>query len=338
MFENLRQLCELDGISGREDSVREMIISLIDPFCDWHVDPMGNLIAFKKGKRTPKNKLMVSAHMDEVGMMVTGVTEEGMLRLATVGGIDARVILGRAVRIEGKIPGVIGTKAVHMQSAEERGKATPVDQLLIDIGARSKDEALSHVHLGDSVCFYSDYMEFGDHKIKAKAIDDRFGCAAMVELLCSELEYDLTCTFVVQEEVGLRGAKPAAFSVNPDIALILEATTAGDLAGVEETKRVCSLGKGPVVPFMDSATIYDRELYQLAFSIAKEHEIPCQTKTAVAGGNDAGAISVAGNGVRTLSISVPCRYLHSPSCVIDQRDAEYAMRLMKLFLERAAEL
>lgn len=337
MKEQLRKLCQINGISGREHKVREEILSQISSYCDdLHVDPLGNIIAFKKGKKTPKQKLLISAHMDEVGLIVTGITSDGMLRFATVGGIDARVLVGRSVLVGNSIPGVIGTKAVHMQSAEEKAKATPVDQLYIDIGAKDKEDALQYVSLGESVCFQSEPVEFGNNCLKAKAIDDRFGCALMIQLLQSELPCDLYCSFVVQEEVGLRGAKVAAHDICPDIAIVLEATTAGDLAGVEELKQVCSLGKGPVIPFMDRATIYDYDLYQFAMETAKQHHIPCQTKTAVAGGNDAGAFSISCGGIKTVSVSVPCRYLHSPCCVINWEDAENSLALVQAMLERFA--
>lgn len=338
MFENLKKLCELDGISGREDAVREEILRQIAPYCDCRVDNLGNVIAFKKGKQKPKNKVLLSAHMDEVGMLVTGITPDGMLRITTVGGIDPKVIVGRAVTVAGKYPGVIGTKAVHMQNAEERSTPTPLESLYVDIGAEDREDAEKAVRPGDTVCFRGEYRAFGDGRIKAKAIDDRFGCALLIELIKGELEYDAFFTFVTQEEVGLRGAKVASFSVAPDIALVFEATTAGDLSGVEGAKRVCALGGGPVVPFMDRSTIYDRGLYALAFSLADKNGIPCQTKTMVAGGNDAGAISLSGRGARVLSISAPCRYLHSPACVIDREDAENALRLARLLLPAAASL
>ena len=337
MKERLKKLCQINGISGREHKVREEILSQISSYCDdLHVDPLGNIIAFKKGKKTPKQKVLISAHMDEVGLIVTGVTSDGMLRFATVGGIDARVLVGRSVLVGESIPGVIGTKAVHMQSAEEKTKATPVDQLYIDIGSKDKEDALQHVSLGESVCFQSEPVEFGNNCLKAKAIDDRFGCALMIQLLQSELPCDLYCSFVVQEEVGLRGAKVAAHDICPDIAIVLEATTAGDLAGVEKLKQVCGLGKGPVIPFMDRATIYDYDLYQFAMDTAKQHHIPCQTKTAVAGGNDAGAFSISCGGIKTVSVSVPCRYLHSPCCVINWEDAENSLVLVQAILERLA--
>jgi endoglucanase len=178
----------------------------------------------------------------------------------------------------------------------------------------------------------------GGGNVRSKALDDRIGCAILLELLEQDLPYDVTFAFLVQEEVGLRGAKAAAFRVAPDVALVLEATTAADLTGAEGDAKVCALGAGPVVSFMDRSTIYDRELYQLAFAQCQQMQIPCQTKTRIAGGNDSGAIHVSRGGVRTLAISAPCRYLHSPSCVANLTDIENCMRLTFAMIEKAVEL
>ena len=339
MFNRLHTLCEIDGISGQETAVAQAVIAQIEGHCDYHIDPLGNIVAFKKGRAVPKNRIMLSAHMDEVGLLITGIKEDGMLRFTTVGGIDARVILGRAVTVGSKrLPGVIGTKAVHMQSADERKTAVPADKLYIDIGAKDKDDAMRHVQPGDMAAFSGRYLPFGNEMIAAKALDDRIGCSLLCELLQGELPYDAYFTFCVQEEVGLRGAKAAAFTVDPDIAIVLEATTAADLPDVAEEKRVCKVGGGPVVTIMDRGTIYDRGLVDLAFRLAAENGIPCQTKSMVAGGNDAGAIHVSRGGVRTVAVSLPARYIHSPSSVVAKKDVEDTLRLVQLLSEKAAEL
>lgn len=337
MIENLKTLCEIDGISGREDAVAEEIQRQISPYCDCYRDPLGNLIAKKQGKQRGKYRLMISAHMDEVGLIVTDITSEGMLRFAAVGGVDPRVLIGRRVRIAERVFGLIGTKAVHLQTAEERETAVPIDKLYIDIGATAQAEAEKTVKRGDAVCFDTPFFAFGDGFLKGKAIDDRFGCWLMIELIRSELPYDTTFLFSTQEEIGLRGGKVGAYAINPDFAFVCEATTAADVAGVSGEKKVCSLGKGAVVGFMDQRTVYDRALYQLAFSVAEEKGIPCQTKTMVAGGNDSGAIHTARGGVRTLAVSIPCRYLHSPSCVIKESDAEACLSLVKELIARVQE-
>ncbi len=339
LFDTLKELCELNAPSGFEKPVAEEIIRRLDGIYDYRVDNLGNILAFKKGKATPKNKIMLSAHMDEVGMIVTGVLPDGMLRIGMVGGIDPRVVLGRTVSVgEQKLPGVLGTKAMHMQTEEERSTAVPADKLYVDIGAKDKEDALKAVPLGTPVSFCGPYRELGEELICSKAIDDRFGCAVLLEMLKSDLPYDVHVAFCVQEEVGLRGSRTAAYTIAPDIAIVVETTTASDLPGVEEERQVCRLGKGPAVSFMDRSTIYDRELYDLAFRIAKEHDSPCQTKTMIAGGNDAGAIHVSRGGVKTIAVSLPGRYLHSPSTVVSKADALAAAKLIPLLAEEAASL
>lgn len=337
MTEQLKELCVLDGTSGDEGAVRDYIISHIKADMVT-VDNLGNVIVFKKGRSTPKNKVLLAAHMDEVGFMITDVTEDGFLRFDAVGGIDPRVVLGRAVRLKNGAQGVIGTKATHQQTAEQRKKAPDFGDMYIDIGAQSRGAAERLAARGDTACFDTDFFRFGDGFIKGKAIDDRAGCLIMIDMINSDLAYDTWFAFTVQEEVGTRGAAAAAFTVNPDIAVVLETTTACDIAGVSGDKRVCSLGGGAVISYMDRRTVYDRELYRLAFDTAQRLSIPAQTKTVVAGGNDSGAIHVSRGGVRTCALSVPCRYLHSPSCVIKESDYAAAKQLAFAMAEACAEL
>ncbi len=334
MKELLKELCLTDGISGDESAVRDLIISKIKDVCQYSIDYLGNLICFKKGSKSPEKKLMICAHMDEVGFMVTYIRSDGTLSFGNVGGIDPSVVIGRPVRVgKDRISGVIGSTAVHNLSKEQREKAPKTDSLYIDIGAKDKADAEKYVSLGDCVYFDSEFTELGQHRVKGKAIDDRAGCAIMIKLLHEKLDYDTYFVFNVQEEIGLRGSAVSSFSVAPDYAIVLEATTAADIDGVSGEKRVCELGSGPVVSFMDRSTIYDKELYQLAFAIAT-----CQTKTMIAGGNDAGAIHISGKGVRTIAISVPCRYLHSPSSVIELSDLTSSYKLVKNLLKRIPEL
>lgn len=330
MLNRLKKMCCLNGISGDEKEVRDYILNEIKDYADLEIDNLGNIIAFKKGKSTPKNKLMISAHMDEVGMIVNYINSDGTLKVSPVGGVDPRVVFGRQVLVgDKKIVGVIGAKAVHNLSSDEREKAVTFDKMYIDIGCDSKEQAESIINLGDSVCFSSEFVEYGDGYVKAKAIDDRAGCAIMIEMIKQELEYDTYFTFVVQEEIGLRGSRCAAFSVEPDYAIVLESTTAADIPSASGADRVCELKKGPVVSFMDRSTIYNKELYNMAFDVAIDLKIPCQTKTRVAGGNDAGAIHISRGGVKTIAVSIPTRYLHSPSCVINKGDYFNTFKLVK---------
>ena len=329
MFDLMKKLTLSDGISGREYAVRDVIIKEIEGICEHSTDALGNLICFKKGSRESEKTVMLCSHMDEVGFVVNFITEDGFLKFTPVGGIDTRVMISKRVFAGSeRVPGVIGAKATHQLKQDEKETIPEVGSLYIDIGAGDRDGALKYVKLFDQITFDSDYREFGDGLIKAKALDDRAGNALMIEIMKSELPYDTYFVFTAQEEVGLRGAKTAAYGVEPDIAVIVEATTAADIPGVAEDKRVCELGGGPVISFMDGGTIYDKELYELAFSVAKEHNIPCQVKSLVAGGNDAGAVHVSKTGVRTLAVSLPCRYLHSPSCVISKEDVNNTFKLL----------
>lgn len=334
----LKELCLINGTSGDEGKVRDYIITQIKDYCEYSVDNMGSIIAYKKGKKVPKQKISINAHMDEVGFIVTGITDDGYLRFASVGGIDSRVCLDRIVTVGKKaVKGVIGDKAFHLLTSDEKDSCPSFVDLLIDIGATSKDEAEQYVSLGDFAYFDCDYVELGNGYIKAKALDDRIGCMLMIELIKSELEYDTVFCFNVQEEVGLRGSKCTSYAVDADIAIVLESTTAADLDGVSGANRVCVLGDGPVISFMDNRTIYDRELFELGFTVAKENNIPAQTKTAVAGGNDAGAIQTSGDGARVMAISLPTRYIHSGASVVKASDIDETRRLLKALLPKLTD-
>lgn len=334
----LKELCLINGTSGDEGKVRDYIITQIKDYCEYSVDNLGSIIAYKKGKKAPKQKISINAHMDEVGFIITGITDDGYLRFTSVGGIDSRVCLDRIVTVGKKaVKGVIGDKAFHLLSSDEKDRCPSFDDLLIDIGATSKDEAEQYVSLGDFAYFDCDYVELGNGYIKAKALDDRIGCMLMIELIKSELEYDTVFCFNVQEEVGLRGSKCTSYAVDADIAIVLESTTAADLDGVSGANRVCVLGDGPVISFMDNRTIYDRKLFELGFAVAKENNIPAQTKTAVAGGNDAGAIQTSGDGARVMAISLPTRYIHSGASVVKASDIDGTRRLLKALLPKLTD-
>jgi len=337
MLDYLKDLCLLNGISGNEDSIREYIISKLDNKSTFKVDNMGNLIVYKKGKKTPKNKVMLSAHMDEVGFVVTYICDNGFIKFTNVGGIDSKIISGRSVSIgENNVIGIVGNKAVHLTEGDE-GKTVPeISKMYIDIGAKNKEDAEKYVSVGDPVCFNSDFVTFGKDKVKAKAIDDRFGCAVMLKILREELEYDAYFAFLVQEEVGCRGAGAAVYGIRPDYAIVLEATTASDIAGVSDEDSVCKFGEGAVVSFMDRSTVYNRVMFKNAFVTAEKHGIKIQPKTTVAGGNDAGTIHKSCEGVNTIAVSLPCRYIHSGTSVADVNDMKSCFELSKaLYMEYA---
>lgn len=336
MMTHVKKLCTLEGVSGREDAVRQYILKALDnspaaPVV--HVDPLGNILVQMKGKKRAAKKVLFAAHMDEVGLIVTGITKEGYLRFSTVGGIDTRVLFGKRVKINGRT-GIIGGKAIHLCSNDEKKTAVDIEKLLIDIGAQSEEEAEKIAHPGDVAVFDSEFLKLEGGLVKARALDDRAGCALLLELASHVPEIDILLAFTVQEEIGLRGARTAAFQLRPDIAVILDATTAADTAGVPEAKQVCRVGGGPVVSFMDKQTLYDEALYRKILSLAEEHHIPAQSKTMVAGGNDAGAIQRAAGGARVAAVSLPCRYIHSPACVLAKRDMEAALALIRLLAQQ----
>lgn len=331
MTELINKLCVIDGTSGDEGSVRDFIINEIKDFCEYNVDNLGSIIAFKKGKRVTQKKIMLDAHTDEVGLIITGITADGFLNFQTVGGIDTAVLINRRVLINGKTLGVIGMRPVHLSKGEESKKLPRSASLYIDIGAEDKGQAEGVVSLGDRAVICSDFTVSGD-KLLSKALDDRVGCAILIDLIKNYDEYDFYAVFSTQEEVGLRGAKAATFAVDPESAIILEGTTAADIADVAEEKRVCKLGNGAAISFMDRSTVYDKEYYNAALGSG----IKCQPKAAVAGGNNSGAVHLNKSGVRTIAISVPCRYIHSASSVCDINDISSAASLARYMLSGIA--
>lgn len=333
----LKKLCTTCGVSGDESAVRELIVGEIKDYADAiSIDALGNLLVHKKGRNRPSHKLMLSAHMDEVGFMVIDVTSDGYLKFDEVGGIDRRVAVGKRVLVgKKKLPGVVGIKPVHLTSGDESSAIPEYSDMYIDIGADNREEALQAVAIGDSVYFDSEFIQTSS-AVCSKAIDDRFGCLVLIEMIKTDLPYDMDFAFVVQEEIGLRGAKTAAYTLDPEFALVIETTTAADIPEVETSKQVCHLGDGAVISVMDRTTLYDKELVNLAMKTAAEIGVKAQYKRAVAGGNDAGIIHKSRGGVRTLTISLACRYLHAPACIANRDDCESVMRLAHAMAERVA--
>lgn len=334
----LKELTNICGVSGDEGLVREFLKEKIEPYADEiTVDTMGNLIALKKGSE--EKRIMLSAHMDEVGFIISGINEKGYLEFKTVGGIDARVVLSKKLLIgKNKVPGVIGIKAIHLQEKSERENVPKFKDLYIDIGAANREEAEKYVSIGDYACFDTEFAMFSDDTVKAKAIDDRAGCAILAELIKKPVKYDTYFCFTVQEEVGLRGAQVAAYRIEPDVCMVIEGTTANDVYDCPKHKNVTAIGGGAAISFMDGRHIAPRELFKWLQSATRDAKIPVQLKNAVAGGNDAGRIHLSRRGVKTISVSVPTRYLHSPAAVASLKDIEAVKKVGELFLDRIDEV
>lgn len=328
----LKELTELSGVSGCEYEVRNYIKAKLNEIgCEFYIDKLGNVITHNKGKKN--KKIMLAAHMDEVGLIVSHIDSKGFIMFQTVGGVDQRVLNSKVVEVgEQKIPGVIGSKAVHLMSKEERGKAVPIDKLYIDIGANSKEETEKLVSIGDYVSFKSDYVEFGDNMIKAKALDDRVGCSAILELLSMKLDVDFYGVFTVMEEVGCRGAYTASYALEPDLGIIIEGTICADMPEVKEHSKATLIGKGAAISIMDNTTVYDIEEVRRVAKIAEDNNIPYQYRKSASGGNDAGAIHKTKTGAKVLAISVPCRYIHSSVNVASKNDYNSVVSLTKAVL------
>ena len=336
MVEILKRLTEARGVTGNENDVRQIIIELTSQLDDEvFVDKIGNVIVKKKGKQGQVNKkIMLDAHMDEVGFIISSISDNGMLKFRLVGSIDPRILVSKRVLIgKNAVPGVIGIKAIHLQEPDERNNAVQQKQMYIDIGVKSKDEAEKVVKLGDYAAFDSRFIFFGDNKVKAKSLDDRVGCGVLIELLKDSYDCDIYACFSVQEEIGMRGSEVAAYHVNPDLALIVEGTTCADIPDVPEHIQTTRLGMGPAISFMDHSSIANKNIYNGLIKTAKDHSIPFQIKENVSGSNDAGSIHKSGEGIATVVISVPCRYIHSPASVMDLEDYNNTILLMKEFLK-----
>lgn len=326
----LKELLSLDGPSGYEDAVRDFIKK--HAACDEiYSDSMGNLICHKKGNG---KKVMVCAHMDEVGLIITGINDDGFLNFSTLGGIETTVLSSKKVLIgKNRIPGIIGAKAIHLQNKDEVKTALKTKDLTIDIGAKDKDRARSIVSLGDYAVFDGEYTPFGDNLIKSKALDDRVGCAILLELMKEEYNSDMYFVFTVQEELGVRGARVATYSIQPDIALVIEGTTCSEVYGSEPHNFVTKLGDGAVMTAVDGSAISDKEYFDFIMDIAKKNNIKLQIKRTTRGGTDAAAIQRSGSGVKTAVLAVPCKYIHSPVSVMNMSDFESVYSLSKCVLK-----
>ena len=338
--ENLEELSNVCGVTGREEEARNLLIKLMKPYADEiEVDRLENVIAIKKGKKS-KPKIMLAAHMDEVGLMVKTVTKEGFLQFAKMGGIDDRILLAQKVLVhtqKGTLQGIVGSKPPHIQKEDERKKVVTYDKLFIDIGAENNQEAAKMgVKVGDPISFDVKYAKIGTDVVTGKAFDDRAGCAVMIETLkqLDSIECTVYAVGTVQEEVGLRGAATATFGVDPDIGIALDVTIAGDVPGVSDFDTSLKMGKGPVFTVADSGLITNPKILRLLLDAAEESKIPCQLETGLPGATDAARMSLTRQGVPSGTVSIATRYIHSPVGMLSLKDVENSAKLTAAAIQK----
>jgi len=329
----LEKLCNVIAVSGDEGEVRKIVLDEIKPYTDEvRVDAIGNVLATKCGSGRNRTRVMLDAHMDEVGFFIVADDGEGLYRFENVGGIDVRHLVGKQVLVgKNRTPGVIGGKPVHLMSGDEYTKKVPLDSLRIDLGLNGK------ANVGDRAGFATKFKRVGP-SIFSKAIDDRIGVATVIELLKhAPSNVDVCAAFTVQEEIGLRGAKVAAQYFNPDLAIAIDSTPANDLPmhdGSENMVYNTKLGSGPAIYIVDGSTIHDPRLVRFLAETAEAGKIPYQFRQPGGGGTDSGAIQRVLLGIPTVSVSVPHRYTHSPVSVARVDDWKHTLNLFHAALKR----
>ncbi len=321
----LDQLLSTFGPSGNEERIGQFIEKEIETYVDEvRKDALGNLIALKRGK---DKKIMLAAHMDEIGLIITHIHKDGFLRFAKIGGVDVKIAVGQKVEFKDGTIGVISSEPI------EDIKDLKIDRLFIDIGAKDREEALNKVSIGDVASFYGPLYIQNKRGI-SKAMDDRIGCYVLIEVLKNLKNNinDIYFVFTVQEEIGIRGAKTSAYGIHPDIGIAIDVTLTGDTP--ESKPMEVSLGKGPAIKIMDQSTICHPKVRKLLISTAKEHNIPYQIEVLDKGGTDAGAIHLTKSGVPSGVVSIPTRYIHTPGEMIDLQDVKSAIELITKLIEK----
>jgi endoglucanase len=334
------------GVSGGERAVRELVAgAVMDKVDALEIDAMGSLVARidpatsgagakRAGARRVRGPhVMLCAHLDEIGLMITAIEKEGRLRFRRVGGIDPRLLPAQVFRIgESGVRGVVGALPPHLVPRADRERVIPAEDLYLDIGAASREEASERVRVGDFAVFDTVYERWGSTR-KGKAFDDRAGCAVLASLVGRRPPVPVTAVWSVQEEVGLRGAAAAARRVSPDVAIVLEGTASGEGPGLGPAEAAPVMGGGPTLTVQDRTLMADGRLVDLLVRTARESKIPTQWKRPGIGGTDAGRIALSGGGVPAAVVSVACRYIHAPAAYLDVRDAERAVNLVWHTLE-----
>ena len=333
--ELLKRICEVAGAPGHEQRVRELVIKEVKPLVDnITMDNMGNVTAFRKGKKG--KKVMIAAHMDEIAFIVTHIDDRGFLRFIPLGGFDPKTLTAQRVIVHGKkdLIGVMGSKPIHIMTAEERTKLVPLNDYFIDLGMPKK-EVVKYIKVGDTVTRERELIEMGNC-VNCKSLDNRLSVFILIETL-RELKnspYDIYGVFTVQEEVGIRGASASALQIQPDFGFGLDVTLAVDTPGTKEHEMITELGKGTAVKIMDSSTICDYRMVQYMRQTAEKNKIPYQMEILPAGGTDtAGLQRMTPGGSISGCISIPTRHIHQVIEMADKNDIRYSIDLLKKCLE-----
>lgn len=339
MFEELKKLTLLDGPSGFEEKVRNYLKEKVGKYLQTKIDRIENLTASNENKGKPK--ILVTAHMDEIGFIIQHITEEGFIKFTNIGGWDSRIILGMPVKILGnkEIVGIIGTVPPHILKEEEIQKPIKIEDAYIDTGLTKKELNDLGVDVGTYIVPYSNFI-VNKNKIFTKALDDRVGCYILSEIakIVKEIENEVILAFTVQEEIGCRGAKVVAFEQNPDIAIVVECTVAGDVPYVEEYRQPTKLNEGVAITLIDKTLVSTKKLFDFAIKIAKEKEIKYQIKKPIFGATDAGSIYISRKGIPSLVISCPARYVHSSYSLTTTENIENTKNLLIEILNNIKKL
>jgi len=329
----LQQLTEAFGPSGYEDNIRKLVLAEVKPLADEiKVDALGSLIARKKPSKQTKDtkKVMVAAHMDEIGLMVSHIDANGFVRFSSIGGVFGKYVHGGRVRFLNGVQGVIG-----YDRFEKVHEAPSLDKVYIDVGATSKKDC--PVKVGDVAAFDRPYIEMGN-RLVAKSMDDRVGVLVAIETLraLKSTPHDVYFVFTTQEEVGTRGARTSAFGVDPDVGIAIDVTSSADTPNAMKMEMV--LGKGPCVKIQDSGAISDPRVVQWMIRAAEKNKIPYQREVLLFGGTDAQGIQMTRAGVPAGCLSIPTRYVHSPSEMVDYTDVQNSVKLMTAILRTPIDL
>ena len=333
--DQLRKLSELFAVCGCEDEARSYIIAEIKDKCESvKTDVLGNVIAYKRGI-SPEKKVLIGTNIDEPGFIVTDITDDGYIKFGAVGRMDPRMLIAKRVVIGGdRIKGVIGIKAVHLTTREEREAAVKLSDMYIDIGAASKKKAIKRVRKGDYITFDTEFERSGEC-IKGKALD-RFGTICLIEAMDETPAYDTYFVFSAQRETGGRGMMTAAYSVRPDVILIVDTPDPADVYRSEDVRA--RLGGGAVIEYMDRTNISDTAMTAAISKLAAAKKIKTQNMTASSGRTIAGAAGTAADGAPVACIGIPCRYSHTPVCMMNKNDLSAVSALCAVFVKEGVRI